>query len=154
MTTDWTYTALTAIQGIIETVNISTPIVQQIERVYTYRSGKEADYPCVILSNPPGKRTLRGPSGYRQKLYDVELELAVKDADLDRAAAILDAYEEAIIDAFDAAVTLGLGSGYHVVSGPDWQPAREGPAPGSGVPVTSAWGMLTVKMVDAKNYSA
>lgn len=132
-------------------VTITSPISASIKKVYKYRPDGETDFPCVVLASPPAKRVERGPSGLRDKYYDVTMQLLVRDADVDRAAEILDAFEEAIIDAIDDAVTLGLFSGYHVTRGPDWDAAGYVALSDSTL-ATAATGVLSLRMKDAKNF--
>jgi len=151
--TTWS-AARDAIAAILDSVAITVPVATSIKRVYTYRTGAETEFPCVVISSPPAKRVERGPGGYRAKTYDVDLHLMVRDAEIARAADILDAFEEAIIDAFDNAVALNFAaSGYMLLSGPDWIAVGE-PAPrqGSAIPVSSAHGVLTLRATEAKNY--
>lgn len=143
--------ARNAIATVLRTVAITDPISTSIKAVYQYRHDTETDFPCVVMPNPPGKRIQRGPSGYRDKLYVVELQLLAKDADPEREAQILDVLEEAIIAAFDGAVTLGLFAGFHVVNGPDWEPAGRTQLQDSSV-AGIASGTLTLKMLDATNF--
>jgi hypothetical protein len=117
--TDWP-TARTAIAGILGGVSIDVPDSFTIARVYPTQHANVVDFPCFQIMDAP-RRAVRRPGGGREKSYDVRLRFMVKDADLDHADAIIDAFEEATIDAFDSAVTLGLGGGYHVVEGPNWE---------------------------------
>lgn len=148
-------TARAQLVTILGAVSITTPIAASIKRVYPYRPANQADFPCVVLRNPPGK-TLIGRGGATRKVrYDVPIEVYVRDADLQRAGAILDAFEDAITDAFDSAVTLDLGAGMHVQSGPDWQPADEvALSEGSSTPATYARGILTLVISEAKSFGA
>lgn len=145
------FPARDAIAAILLGVSITDPITDNIKLVYAYRDHGEADFPCVVMPNPPGKRVERGPSGYRSKVYVVEMQLLVQDADGDRQANILDAFEEAIIDAFDNAITLGLFAGYSVVSGPEWEPGGTTTVKDSST-AGIAVGRLTIKMLDGKNF--
>lgn len=143
--------ARNAIATILTGLSITEPISASIKAVYQYRDITETDFPCVVMPNPPGKRIARGPSGYRDKLYVVELQVLAKDADVEREAQILDSLEEAIIDAFDQAVTLGLFSGFSIVEGPNWEPAGRTALQDNST-AGIAVGSLVLKMVEAKNY--
>lgn len=151
MTVAGWFLARNAIATILNAVTITDPITASIKAVYQYRQDTETDFPCVVLPDPPGKRIVRGPSGFREKLYIVEIQLLAKDADTDREANILDAFEEAIIDAFDNAVTLGLFSGFSIVEGPNWEAAGRTTLRDSSV-AGIALGSLMLKMVDATNF--
>jgi hypothetical protein len=140
-----------AIATVLAGVSISAPVTAQIKKVHKYRDVAETDFPCVVMPNPPGKVVSRGPSGYRNKLYNVLIQVLVRDADKDREAELLDAFEEAIIDAFDNAVTLGLFSGYSVVEGPNWDAAGIVQISDS-VAAAGANGTLVIKMLDGKNF--
>ena len=99
----------------------------------------------------PGQSLEEVQAEYRDKLYVVEMQLLAKDADSDREAHILDSLEEAIIDAFDNAVTLGLFSGFSIVEGPNWEAAGRTQLQDSSV-AGIALGSLMLKIVEAKNY--
>ncbi len=148
--TGW-FLARNAIATVLSGVTISDPISDSIKAVYQYRDQTETDFPCVVMPSPPGKRTTRGPSGYKDRLLVVELQLLAKDADVDREAHILDAFEEAIDDAFDNAVTLGLFSGFSIVEGPNWDAAGRTTLHDSSV-AGIALGSLMLKIVEAKNF--
>ena len=143
--------ARNAIATVLMGLAITDPISTSIKAIYQYRDDTETDFPCIVLANPPGKRIVRGPSGYRDKLYVVEMQLLAKDADSDREAHILDSLEEAIIDAFDNAVTLGLFSGFSIVEGPNWEAAGRTQLQDSSV-AGIALGSLMLKIVEAKNF--
>lgn len=140
-----------AIATIVGAVSITVPITTNIKKVYKYRPDAETDFPCVVMPNPPGKRVERGPSGYRSRLLDVVIQVLVRDADVDRQAEILDNLEEVIITAFDSAVTLGLFAGYHVVSGPNFDPAGSTTLSDS-VTAAIATGVITLKLTDGSNF--
>lgn len=97
--------ARTEIKALLETVSIAEPIKEAIARVYEFPPPTVEDLPCFIIGLPALKIE-RGPS-LRIRTYKVRLTLLVRDADVDRAAEIADAYREAILDVFDADVTLG-----------------------------------------------
>lgn len=148
--TTWV-SARDAMATLLGAVTITVPLSASIKAVYKYRDQIETDFPCVVMPNPPGKRVERGPSGYRVKLYDVVFQILARDSDMNRGAEILDAFEEAIIDAFDSSVTLGLFAGYHVVSGPNFEPAGMTTLEDASEAALAS-GTVTLKMVDAKNF--
>ena len=63
------------------------------------------DLPCFIIY-PPALDEVERSNGVRKKSYTVRLRLLVKDADLDKAAAFVDSYREAVVNAFDTELTL------------------------------------------------
>lgn len=89
----------------LATVNITAPITQTIKRVYPNPPGTIQDFPCFIIY-PPAVEVERRPSGWRKNTYIVRLRCVVSDQDMDQAAALVDAYREATITAFDADTTL------------------------------------------------
>ncbi len=91
--------AKTQLATVLATVAITSPIVQTIKRVYSDPPGTIADLPCLIIF-PPAVIIERN-YGHRDKSYIVRCQLFVTDADLDRAAALVDAYREAMIDVMD-----------------------------------------------------
>jgi hypothetical protein len=146
--TDW-LTARTAIAGILADVTITTPIKASVRRVYESQHANPVDFPCFQIYDVP-RRTVRPPGGSREKLYDIRLRFMVNDADLDRADAIIDAFEEAAITAFDTRITLGLGGGYSVVEGPNW----EEKATFDDTTKRGVMGLLVVKLKDPINAQA
>ncbi len=149
--TTWT-AARDAIATILEGVSITSPIETTIKKVYKYRDDAAVDFPCVVMPNPPGKKVERGPSGYRTRTLEVLFQVLARDADINREAEIMDALEEAIITAFDSAVTLNLFSGYHVMAGPDFEPAGRTPMGANSVPTGIVNGMITLKLTDGTNF--
>src|SRR3990167_8161155 len=97
-----------AIVARLELVSITSPVAQTVKKVYATPPPAIQDLPCFIIY-PPRAVIARGAGG-RTKLYTVRCRLLVKDADLDRAADLADAYREAAIDAFDADVVLFNGA--------------------------------------------
>lgn len=139
-----------ALATLLAGITITDPIFTGIKHVYKYRDHGETDFPCVVMPNPPGKKIERGPSGYRSRTLDVLFQVLARDADGNREAEILDAFEEAIVAAIDGAVTLGLFSGYHVVGGPDFDPA--GTTQVDSVPTGIVNGHLLLKLTDVTNF--
>ena len=92
------------IKNLLETVSITSPVKQAINRVYETPPETVQDLPCFIIY-PPALAVERS-SSLRIKRYTVRLRLLVSDADLDRAADLVDAYREAAIDVFDGDLTL------------------------------------------------
>jgi len=135
------------IKALLETVSITSPVEQTIKRVYETPPGTVQDLPCFIIY-PPALTVERG-SSLRIKHYTVRLRLLVSDADLDRAADLVDAYREAVIDVFDGDVTLN-GTCTQIVG-----PAVEEAASSSygGRDFTSIDCLLTVEIKEAKAFS-
>lgn len=98
-------TARAEIAATLTGIAITSPLVQTIQRVYETPPKQVSDFPCLIImgtAKDPPERS----SGLRQRDYTARIRLIVEDADLDRAADIIDAFEEAMIVAFDGNLTL------------------------------------------------
>lgn len=93
------------IAAVLGGVSITSPIEQTIARVYESPPGTFQDLPCFVI-HPPAVEVSRSAGGLRRKTYTVRLRLLVTDADKDQASAIVDAYREAALDAFDSALAL------------------------------------------------
>ncbi len=129
-------------------VSITSPITQTIARVYPDPPAAVQDLPCVIIY-PPSLDVQR-IAGTRYKVYRSRLLLLVRDEDLDRAAAIVDAYRESLVDAFDSNVRLNGAA--QRIDGPAVEPAADfkyglGDYTGFGA-------ILTVHLQDAVAFSA
>lgn len=85
-------------------VSITSPVAMSIKKVYANPPGAVTDFPCFIIY-PPRVEVARGVSR-RDKTYTVRCLLLVQDADLARAAELLDAFREATVNVFDDAVAL------------------------------------------------
>ena len=92
------------IAALLATVSITVPAEKSIKRVDDTPPDTVQDLPCFIIY-PPALTVERG-SSLRIKTYTVRLRLLVMDADADRAADFADSFREAVIDVFDADVTL------------------------------------------------
>lgn len=149
MATSWS-TARTAIASIIEAVSITTPIAESIKKVFQTQPANIADFPCVIIMGA-AKRVTRPPS-LRSKYYDVRVRLVIRGADLARSADVIDAFEEAIIDAFDNAVKFNLaGENYLLMEGPNWE--EPGMFDIGGQAHSGADAILSIKLQDAKAFA-
>ena len=90
---------------VLETLEITEPDAQKIVRVYPEMPGTIGDLPCVILTGPEVIAVNRINS-IRSVVYALPLQLLLRDADKARAQALVKAYRKAIIDLFDANLTL------------------------------------------------
>lgn len=115
-TTNW-LTARAEIASVLTGVAITSPISATILRVFETPPKQVSDFPCVIIVGASKADPIRS-SGLRQRDYTARLRLIVNDADINRAADIIDAFEEAIIDAFDANLT--LNGKVSNLNGPRW----------------------------------
>jgi len=115
-TTSWR-TARAEIATILTGLPITDPIAATILRVFQTPPAKASDFPCVIILG--AVKGVDRSSSLRRRQYTAHLRLVVVDADLDRAADLLDAFQDAIIDAFDANVT--LNQKVTNVVGPNWE---------------------------------
>lgn len=104
-----TFTAFEAVRdrlaAILGAIVITSPVAASIVRVYEMPPSTVEDMPCFIIY-PPALKVERGSSGLRIKTYTVRLRCLVSDEGVERAAALVDAFREAIIDAFDSDLTL------------------------------------------------
>src|SRR3990170_2834236 len=133
---------------ILAGISITSPIAQTIAKVYPDPPGAVQDLPCVIVY-PPSLDVQR-IAGTRYKIYRSRLLLLVRDEDLDQAAAIVDAYRESLVDAFDSNVRLNGAA--QRIDGPAVEPAA---AFKYGlVDYTGFGAVLTVHLQDAVAFSA
>jgi len=107
---------------VLETLEITEPEAQTIKRVYPNPPGTIGDVPCVIVY-PPALTVVRQSSSLRKKVYTIRMLLLVKDADLSQAAALVDAYREAMIDLFDTDLTLNYTAS--IIDGPNIDAAAD-----------------------------
>lgn len=127
-------------------VAITSPVAQTIKRVYADPPESIQDLPCFIIY-PPALTVSRG-SALRTKVYTVRLRLLVSDEDLSRASALVDAYREAIVDAFDVETALNLTA--ETIDGPSFEEAASftyGQRQFTGMDC-----MLTVILVDGVSF--
>lgn len=111
MARSWT-DAKARIATLLAAVSITSPVAQTIKKVYSNPPGAVQDVPCFIIYPPAVPRNERPSGSLRTQEYVVRLRLLALDADLERAAALCDAYrsivlgEGAALGTFDADVTL------------------------------------------------
>lgn len=110
-------TARAEIANILTGVAITAPLAQSIKRVYETPPKQASDEPYIIIIGTAKADPVRS-SGLREREYTARLRLVVKDADINRAADIIDAFQEAIIDAFDQ--NLSLNGKVSNLNGPQW----------------------------------
>ena len=113
--------ARTRIAAILAAIEITDPTDANILRVYETPPATVEDAPCFIIY-PPALKTERAGGGLRIKTYTVRMRCLVADEAVDRAADLVDAFREAVVDAFDVDLTLA-GTVTHIV-GPDVEEAR------------------------------
>lgn len=114
--TNW-LTARAEIAAILNGVSITAPVSQSILRVYETPPKAAPDFPCIIIVGTSKADPVRS-SSLREREYTARIRLLVRDADVNRAADIIDAFEEAIIDAFDQNLT--LNGKVANLNGPQW----------------------------------
>jgi len=136
-------TARAEIATILTGVAITSPISASIQRVFQTPPKQLSDFPCVVIVGVQKGEPQR-TAAIREREYTARLRLIVRDADLDRAADILDAFQEAIIDRFDINVT--LNGKVSLVHGPLWQEAGTFEAGGQEHP--AADGLVRFLMTD------
>jgi hypothetical protein len=136
------------IAAILAAIYITDPVVLAIKRVYTTPPATVQDVPCFIII-PPALKVERGASGLRIKTYTVRIRCLVSDEALDRAHDLVDAFREAIVDAFDSDITLN-----HTVTqivGPNVEEA--GGAKYGSIAYSGMDCLLTVQIQEARNFS-
>lgn len=111
-------TARAEIATILTGVAISSPVAATIKRVYETPHKHVTDLPCVVVVGTAKPLIIRS-SGLREREYVARLRLVIDDADLEQTADMIDAFEEAIIDAFDANLT--LNGKVSNLNGPAWE---------------------------------
>ena len=97
--------ALARVKTVLEAVEITSPVEKKIKRVYDFPPSTVQDTPAFVLF-PPACTVERLPGLHREKVYTLRMRLLVHDTDVERGAAIVDAYREAVLDAFDSELTL------------------------------------------------
>lgn len=108
-------TARARIAVLLKGVAITSPATASILRVFETPPAQVSDFPCIIIL---GAEKAIDRSTTRRREYVAHLRLVVRDADLNRAADLLDAFQEAIDDTFDANLTIGQRITNLV--GPEW----------------------------------
>ncbi len=139
--------AKTALAADLATVEITSPFAQTIAKVHEDPPGSIVDLPCIVIYPPA--LNVRRQNSIRYKDYRVRLRLLVSDVDLSRAAALIDSYREALVDVFDAELTLG-GNATNI-EGPE---IEEGSAfTIGGKTFTGFDAFLTVHLREGKSFS-
>lgn len=111
MARSWT-DAKARIKTLLEAVAITAPVAQTIKRVYADPPAAILDIPCFVIYPPAVVENARPSGMLRRQQYVARLRLFVKDADLDQAAALCDAYRSVVLGegtapgVFDVDVTL------------------------------------------------
>jgi len=136
------------IAAILSGVSITAPVAASILRVFETPPKQASDLPCVIIVGVSKLAPVRS-SGLREREYVARLRLIVQDADINRTADMLDAFEEAIIDAFDKNLT--LNGKVSNLGGPSWNEPDTLDAGGQ-----SQWGadaFVTFRMFDDPGFA-
>lgn len=114
-------TARAEIAAILTGVAVTAPIAETIRRVFEVPPKLASDFPCVAIMGVSKGEPQRAMA-LREREYTARLRLIIQDADLNRAADLIDAFQEAITDAFDQNVT--LNGKVSLLHGPQWQEAE------------------------------
>lgn len=99
--------AIARIVEILEDVGISDPVSLQMKRVYDFppsRANNLTSTPCAMI-----EWSLQNEDrlvDFRRQFYNVHIQVFVNEASNNRAAQIASAFMPAIVDAFDADITL------------------------------------------------
>lgn len=140
--------ARAAIAEMLRPVAIIFPTGITIERVFETPPKQVSDFPCIIIMGVAKAPPVRS-SGLRERDYTARLRVAVDDADIHRSADILDSFTEAIIDAFDANLTVD-GTVSNLI-GPEWEEAQLLDAGGQNVRAVD--GFVQFRMFDSPGFS-
>lgn len=97
---------LDRIIAIQRSLSITSPIAATIKRAYKYFPPQEAPLETPCFQNAWTLVSEERGGGVRRQRYTVRMQLLVDDADQERAADIATAFHVALVDAFDADVTL------------------------------------------------
>lgn len=141
-------TARAEIATILTGVAITSPIAASIVRVYQHPKTNVTDFPSVMIVGVAKGEPERS-SGLREREYTARIRLMVEDADLERQDELIDAFEEAIIDAFDANLT--LNGKVSNLNGPQW--LEPGPIEAGGLNRAGADGLMRFRMFDAPGFA-
>lgn len=102
-----------AVVTVLRSVTISSPTSMQLKRVYEMPPETLQEFPCAVLY-PAGAQRER--DGTRRTAWTLRWHVVAIDQRTFSAAQILEAFAEAILDAFDNAVTLHQAA--WIISGP------------------------------------
>jgi hypothetical protein len=108
------------IVSILTGVAITDPAAVTLAKVYENHRNQITDFPCVIIMGASKPDPVRS-SGLREREVVVRLRLVMRDADLHRTEAMLDAFEEAITTVLDN--NLSLNGKVSNLNGPAWEEA-------------------------------
>lgn len=99
--------ALDRIKAVEETLSITSPLAQSIERVYKYVPSRLAmpEVPCFIHTYSLAE-VQHLPNAQRKQMYVIRTQFLSGDADQDKASDIASAFLEKWVDAFSADLTL------------------------------------------------
>lgn len=90
---------------VLSGLSITDPLPLSLRRVYEYPPEVLQELPCAVLE-VSGRQRLRSPSR-RETVYTVRWWIVARDERTAPAGAVLDAFAEAALAAFDGAVALG-----------------------------------------------
>ncbi|MDR7534659.1 MAG: hypothetical protein QN162_15165 [Armatimonadota bacterium] len=86
-------------------LSIAEPVPLSLRRVHEYPPESLQELPCAVMEIA-GRQRLRSPSR-RETVYTARWWIVARDERSAPAGAVLDAFSEAVLDAFDGAVALG-----------------------------------------------
>lgn len=149
MPTDFRTAQLSLAQWLV-TASITSPITTGINAYQLTQPDSIADWPTIILWGHSVRVTRA--TGMRKKVYTQRLRLLVKDANVDRTTDILEMLGDAMVSVMDQHITLGLGDGYRVVEGPNWEEPTQVVA--GGVECGGMDGIIIVELSDPVDFAA
>lgn len=136
------------IVSILTGLAITDPAAATLAKVYENHRNQITDFPCVIIMGAAKPDPVRS-SALRDRSIEVRLRLVMRDADLHRTEAMLDAFQEAITTAFDG--NLALNGRVSNLNGPAWQEADTLDVGGQSRSVSDA--IVTFQIVDDPGFA-
>lgn len=135
------------VTAILAAAAITDPIVQTMKRVYETEYSTIQDLPCCVLKE--GSVEVGRMTALREKTYQLGIDLIAHDADPEREILIVAAFREAILDLFDADVTLAHTA--TIITGPTCQAPRGITLAGGGTAAVIEMA-LTIRMHTASQF--
>ena len=133
----------TVLEGVSITQGSDSPITQSLARVYEFPPETVQDLPCCVMNGATLISERR--VSLRHKVYEEAIDLMLIDEGQTRAVELVEAYREAILDAFDADITLNGNASN--IDGPQF-----GRPEGDGT-VTSVSFTITVRLTESATFA-
>lgn len=136
------------IKAVLENLSITNPIASTIQRVFESPPAQLSDFPCIMIVGTMKAEPDRSAM-LQDRDYIAKIRLFVEDADIDRAYLIIDAFQEAILDAFNS--NLQLNGKVTNLHGPSWD--FPGFLDAGGREVRGAEGLVRFSMADSPAFA-